>query len=237
MSLYREDLAYIHHAGFSEFAETASIGVLEMLWKRGIREGLVVDIGCGSGVFARELTRAGLDVLGIDASPAMINLARETAPAARFAVGSLDTVEIPRCAAITAIGEVLNYSTLDGVRAFFARAAGALAPGGLMIFDLAEPGSYPPNDERQVGGDDWSVIAIKESAGDRLTRRVLTFREIDGDVRRTEEVHELELYDRGTILAELRAKGLRARVRRSYGSRRLPPGHFVYFVAQPSRIT
>src|SRR5687768_4158361 len=79
---YGHDLAYIHHAGFSEFAESAAPGLLEILWKHAIRDGLVVEIGCGSGILARELTRAGFDVLGFDASPAMIALARSGAPAA-----------------------------------------------------------------------------------------------------------------------------------------------------------
>ncbi|HKR64615.1 MAG TPA: methyltransferase domain-containing protein [Thermoanaerobaculia bacterium] len=219
---YDEDLAWIHHAGFSEFAESAAAGIVNLL---GDRRGLVVDVGCGSGVLARELTRAGFDVLGIDASPAMIALARETAPSARFIVGSFDSVDLPPCAAIIATGEVLNYGTLDGVRAFIERAARATE---MLIFDIAERGGYPPHDERRVGGNDWSVIAIKDSDGARLTRRVLTFRDIDGDVRRTEEVHEFELYEREVILALLRDAGFRVRVRRSYGKYRLPRGHAVY---------
>jgi len=219
---YRDDLAWIHHAGFSEFAESAAPWILRLLEKR---TGLVVDIGCGSGVLARALTNAGHDVLGIDASPSMIALARETAPRARFEVGSFDSVSIPPCAAITAIGEVLNYGTFDGVRSFFADAAQAT---DLLIFDIAERGSYPAHDEVRAGGEDWSVIAIKESDGSRLIRRVLTFRQTGEDTRRDEEVHELELYDRNEVLAALREHGFSVRVRRSYGSRRLPKGHAVY---------
>lgn len=220
---YRTDLAYIHHAGFSEFAEAAASGVLELLWRHGIREGLVVDAGCGSGILARELTRAGFDVLGIDASPAMIELARETAPRARFAVMSLDDAELPPCDAIVAMGEVLNYGDL---RAFLPRASAALRPGGLLVFDIAERNAYPAYDEHRSGGDDWSVIAVKESDGTRLTRRVLTFRQVGGETRRDEEVHTLELYDRAEVLSLLGA--FRVQVRRSYGSRRLPKGHAVY---------
>ena len=40
------------------------------------------------------------------------------------------------------------------------------------------------------------MIAIKDSDGEQLTRRVLTFRQFDGVTRRDEEVHTLELYDR-----------------------------------------
>lgn len=220
---YGPDLAYIHHAGFSEFAESAAPGVLEILWKHGIREGLVVELGCGSGILARELTRAGFDVLGYDASPAMIALARETVPRAQFAEGAFDAADIPPCEAIVAMGEVLNYGTFEGVRSLLAK-----VKTKLLLFDIAERGAYPPYDERRVEGDDWSVIAIKESDGEQLTRRILTFR-ADGDtMRRTEEVHTLELYGREEMKALLREHGFRVQVRRSYGTRRLPKGHAVY---------
>lgn len=225
---YGTDLAWIHHAGFSEFARVASAGVIASLEAHDIREGLIVDIGCGSGVLARALTDAGYDVLGIDASPAMIELARVTAPAARFQVASFDKATLPPCAAITALGEVLNYGTHERVRTFLHNAAGALAPRGLLLFDIAERGGYPPHAERRLGGDDWSVITIKDSDGQRLTRRVLTFRQIDGVTRRDEEVHVLELYAREELLAILRECGFRVRVRRSYGTYRLPKGHAVY---------
>lgn len=225
--MYDEDLAWIHHAGFAEFAESASSGILEILWKHGIRDGLVLDAGCGSGILARELTRARFDVIGFDASPAMIALARATAPAARFEVARFATAALPPCDAIVAVGEVLNYGTFDEVRAFVAHAARAVRAGGVLLFDVAERGAYPPHEETRAGGDDFTVIAIKESDGARLTRRVLTFREIRGEIRRSEEVHRLELYERPAMLAALRGD-FRVSVRRSYGSRRLPKGHAVY---------
>ena len=221
--MYEVDLAHIHHAGFSEFAESASKWIVASLPK-----GTVVDVGCGSGVLARELTSNGFDVIGFDASPAMIELARITAPEARFEVAAFAEADLPPCDAIVSIGEVLNYGTFGQVRTFIEHAAHAIRPGGMLLFDVAERGSYPPFDERRVGGHDWSVIAIKESDGTHLTRRVLTFREIEGEVRRSEEVHRLELYEREEMLALLRPH-FRVRVRRSYGARRLPKGHAVYF--------
>lgn len=214
--IYRDDLAYIHHHGFSEFAESAAPFLVKTLTNATF----VVEIGCGSGILARELTRAGFDVLGFDASPSMIALARETAPDARFAVGSFDEIDIPPCDAIVAMGEVLNYGTFAQVQRFIARVR-----CNMLLFDIAERGSYPPYDERRTGGDDWSVIAIKQSDGTHLTRRVLTFLE---NGRRDEEVHHLELYDHDAMLALLREHGFRVRTRRSYGTRRLPKGHTLY---------
>lgn len=217
--MYRDGLAYIHHAGFSEFAESAAPWVVDLLRRYDVKT--IVELGCGSGILARELTRAGFVVHGFDVSPSMIALARETAPAARFDVGSFDTVHLPPCDTIIAMGEVLNYGTFDGVRRLIAR-----APANILLFDVAERGAYPPYDEHRSGGDDWSVIAIKESDGKTLTRRVLTFR---ADGRRDEEVHRLELYDREELTALLRAHGFRTTIRRSYGRRRLPKGHVVHF--------
>src|SRR5262245_7905127 len=69
---YGDDLAYIHDAGFGELARNAAPFLVEALRRRGICDGLVIDLGCGSGLLARGLSEAGYDVLGIDISSAMI---------------------------------------------------------------------------------------------------------------------------------------------------------------------
>jgi SAM-dependent methyltransferase len=225
---YRTDLAWIHHTGFSEFSESAAPGIIAILSRMGIDGGMVVDAGCGSGVLARRLTESGFHVTGFDASPEMIAIARLTAPAAQFRVERLDSAELPHCDVITAVGEVLNYGSLDQVRQFIHNAGTALRPGGVLLFDIAESNACQHDEERRVGGDDWSVIAIKSREGNHLLRKILTFRMIEDEIRRDEELHVLELYDRKTILSMTRAAGFRPHVRRSYGTRRLPPGHAVY---------
>src|SRR5690606_20431787 len=106
---YRRDLAYIHAAGFLDFAREATPSVIGMLRAAGIDSGLVVELGSGSGETAAELDQAGYDVLGIDQSRAMVELARSRAPRARFRVGSWHEAQIPSCAAVIALGEVLGY--------------------------------------------------------------------------------------------------------------------------------
>ena len=83
--------------------------MLEILARRQIGEGLVVDLGCGSGLWARELTKACYRVLGIDISKSMIAIARRRVPEVEFRVGSVFDADVPLCGAVTAIGEVLNY--------------------------------------------------------------------------------------------------------------------------------
>jgi len=68
VSSFRDDLAYIHDAGFGDFAASAGVMVIAQLRQAGIRNGLVVDLGCGSGTMARQLRDAGYDVIGVDLS-------------------------------------------------------------------------------------------------------------------------------------------------------------------------
>jgi hypothetical protein len=49
---YNEDLAYIHDVGFREYVLKSTPGILEMLSDRQIQTGLVVELGCGSGLSA-----------------------------------------------------------------------------------------------------------------------------------------------------------------------------------------
>lgn len=219
--MYRDDLAWIHHVGFAEFAESAAPWIVETLRARRARS--IVELGCGSGVLARELTLAGFEVLGFDASPSMIELARQTAPDARFTVARYDEATLPSCDAVIAMGEVLNYGGMSAARRLIAS-----VPAPFLLFDVAEGGSYPAHEELRLGGTGWSVIVIKDSDGTTLTRRVLTFRETGS---RDDETHRLELFDRDELLTALRAAGFRTRIRRSYGPRRLPRGHAV-FVAE-----
>jgi SAM-dependent methyltransferase len=106
---YREDLAYVHDAGFRDYALNAAPGLLRILHGNGVREGLIVRLGCGSGRWAAELNRSGHAVIGIDQSPSMVQLARRIARASTFRIGSLWSAKLPACAAVTSLGECLNY--------------------------------------------------------------------------------------------------------------------------------
>jgi len=239
---YREDLAHVHDSGFGHFAENAGAVVVEELARAGFRRGRVVDLGCGSGITARLLCEAGFDVLGIDQSAPLVERARRRAPAAQFRVGSFVSEEIPPCVAVTAIGEVFNYG-FDESNGAAARAAvfrrihAALAPGGLLVFDLAGPERVPDTLPARnfFEADDWAVLV--EVNGDRsgrwLTRDVTTFRRTGGLYRRDVERHRLELVDPADVVATLERFGLRVRTSPSYGPLELPKGLVAFLARKP----
>jgi SAM-dependent methyltransferase len=240
--IYNEDLAYIHNVGLGDFIDSASPGILEFLHRHGVGSGLVVDLGCGSGVLAATLVAAGYQVLGVDASAAMIRLARRRVPAAKFVASSAQNVKLPACAAVTATGETFNYLTStsrrSGLRSMFYRIFAALQPGGIFIFDVAEPvlARAENNSISFARGKDWEILREKQRdpSGQLLTRRIVAFRKIGSLYRRSEEVHWLRLYDRSEVMSMLRDAGFSAHVTSRYGHQRLLAGR-VGFCAVKSR--
>ncbi|MEM9539623.1 MAG: methyltransferase domain-containing protein [Cyanobacteria bacterium P01_E01_bin.42] len=67
-SYYREDLAYIHDAGFGHFAENAALMLIKLLRQQGKNSGFIIDLGCGSGIAIAKLQESGYNCLGIDIS-------------------------------------------------------------------------------------------------------------------------------------------------------------------------
>ena len=241
---YREDLAYIHDVGFGAYALGSAPGILAILDRNRTRKDLVVDLGCGSGLWARELAKAGYRVLGIDLSEQMIAIARKRVPEAEFRVGSLFDADIPLCHAVTAVGEVLNYlldpkgHSGERLLALFHRVYAALVPGGVFIFDLAEPGQVLAGTVAKgfTEGEGWMVLVEKEEDAEKatLTRRIVTFRRIKGYYRRDDEVHRLRLHKSTEVAKQLREVGFRVRTMRSYGRYRLPRAHAAFVARKPA---
>jgi SAM-dependent methyltransferase len=210
---YGPEQAAIHHERFGDLARDAAALVLQELIRADLRAGTVVDLGCGTGIFARIVGDAGYDVFGVDLSPAMVELARANAPAATFAVGSLHDTTLPPAVAVTALGEVCNYATdarvgIDALGSLAARVRGALAPGGLFVFDVATPGRGAQQ-QRFVTTDGWSIGVLMREDGDTLERAITIFtRDADEHYRRVDEHHVLRLYepDAGGVAPHLGAQ-------------------------------
>ena len=147
---YRSDLAVVHHLGNAHAAACAP-GIVKFLAPVRARQGLVLELGCGTGLLTRELVAAGHRVIATDAAPAMLDIARELVGGLAQDVRQLTLPDdpLPQADAIVAVGHPLNYLP-DAVaidRALIAMAA-ALRPGGLLAFDVCdlewpEPAAIP----------------------------------------------------------------------------------------------
>jgi len=237
---YQNDLAYIHDAGFGYFALEAAPGLLRILRRHKITTGPVVDLGCGSGLWARELLQAGYSVCGYDISPDMIRRARRAAPRGRFEVASLFDVTPPKCKAVTVLSEVINYAfdrrnSHTQVKSLFRRLYKALEPGGVLLIDFAEPGQIQTPKQSFWEGEDWAVLleAHEDHRRRQLTRDLTCFVRHGKNFRRSDETHVLKLYDVTSMDSALKAAGFLTQVHRAWGSWRLPPAHAAVIARKP----
>jgi SAM-dependent methyltransferase len=237
---YRQDLALVHHLGFGFHADRCAPGIIDLLRPVRERDGLVVELGCGSGLLTRQLTDAGHRVLATDASPAMLELARETAPDAedvRQLV--LPDDPVPPADAIVSVGHALNYLPDEAAidRALVA-IAGALRPGGVLAIDLCDlewgaARQEAPGQGR--AGEDWAIVTdFSVPAANRFVREMAIFlRNADGSWRRDDERHENVLIETALVPELLAVEGVEARVARSFGAEQLPTGLYAIIGRRP----
>jgi SAM-dependent methyltransferase len=239
---YRENLAYIHDSGYGAIAIDAAQLLLASLSHDKLHQGMVVDLGCGGGTLARQAIDAGYAVMGIDISETFIRIARNRVPEADFRMESFVRAALPSCVAITAIGEVLNYSfdEQNGSQArdeLFRRSFEALSPGGLLLFDMAVCEPTVSNSRRRTfrEGPDWAVMTEVEvdNTARILTRRITSFRQVGTLYRRDAETHRLLLAEPGEILRALRSAGFQAQLLTTYGKEPLPDRAFVFLAHKP----
>ena len=100
--------------------------------------GRALDAACGTGRHAAFLVERGHEVIGVDQTPAMLDRARATVPAARFETGTLEalpledaTVDLVVCALALTHVEQLTPAVVELAR--------VVKPGGRVVVSDVHP--------------------------------------------------------------------------------------------------
>jgi ubiquinone/menaquinone biosynthesis C-methylase UbiE len=96
--------------------------------------GKVCDLGCGPGQIANYLHDRGSDVVGLDLSPRMIEIARSLSPDIPFEVGNMMALPFAdnALAGITAFYAIVNIPE-ESLHLVFQEMFRVLQPGGLLL--------------------------------------------------------------------------------------------------------
>ncbi len=188
---YRQWVAYIE-------------AILERLNYRPLT---VLDLACGTGNVSELLAQRGYKVVGVDISPAMVEVARSKGGQVDYIVQDIADLDLGKQFELAVcLFDSLNYIT-DPERAAQAlkRIAEHLVPGGVLIFDVNtvyalqhkffdQANLSPASNPRYV----WTSEYDHQT---RLCRIEMLFEVLDedGEVHQFKEIH----YQRGHTLEEL----------------------------------
>lgn len=130
---------YMDNIPYSEWCEY----LIELLKEQSVPDdGLIADLGCGTGTVTQILDDAGYECIGIDLSEDMLAIASEKMyDADRQIVYTLQDMRdfaLPyEVDAMTSIGDSMNYiTTQEDLAKVFKCAYEGLIAGGVFIFDL-----------------------------------------------------------------------------------------------------
>lgn len=113
--------------------------LISLLKSYGVEDGLVLDLGCGTGKMTRLLSDAGYDMIGVDSSEEMLEIATE-AEQEEILYLCQDMREFElygTVAAVVSVCDSMNYILEEEeLLAVFRLVNNYLDPGGVFIFDL-----------------------------------------------------------------------------------------------------
>lgn len=176
----------------------------------------LLDVACGTGMHVAHLAR-GWHCTGLDASGAMLRVARRRVPGARFVQGDMRSFDLgERFDAVLCLFSAIGYArTLPGLRRTLCTFARHLAPGGVCI---VEPWLRPAAVRARKPGliaVEAPGFALARVSGTRVRGRIsmLDMQHLVAvagrPVQHIAVRHELAMFSVAEMRAAFRAAGLR----------------------------
>ena len=186
----------------------------ELLKEYGVQDGLVLDLGCGTGTMTELLAADGYDMIGVDNSEEMLEIAREkqikSGHEILYLLQDMREFELyGTVRAVVSVCDCVNYVTEEeDLAEVFRLVNNYLDPDGVFLFDFNTKYKYQEILGDQVIAEDreacsfiWDNFYYEE---EKINEYDLTlFIQEDGSedlYRRYQETH----YQRGYTLEEMK---------------------------------
>lgn len=192
----------------------------EILIREGIEDGLVLDLGCGTGSMTEELARQGYDMIGVDNSEEMLEIAmakkEKSGHDILYLLQDMRQFELyGTVRAVVSVCDCINYITEEeDLEEVFRLVNNYLDPGGIFIFDFNTEYKYREilrdetiAEEREECSFIWENFYDEK---ERLNEYALTLfvQEEDDLYRKYQEMHLQRAYTLEELKERLTAAGL-----------------------------
>lgn len=191
-----------------------------ILKEYGVEDGLVLDLGCGTGKLTRLLAMDGYDMIGVDISEDMLEIAMEhqaeEGGEILYLLQDMREFELyGTVRAVVSICDSMNYlMEYEDLVQVFSLVNNYLDPKGIFVFDLNTPYKYQEilgeqtiAENREEGSFIWENYYDEEEEVNEYDL-TLFIREDDGRFRKYEETHYQRAYSLMTIKKALEEAGM-----------------------------
>lgn len=127
---------FMDNVPYEEWGKTYT----EILKEYGIEDGILLDLGCGTGTMTLYLQNRGYDMIGVDSSFEMLNIAREKSEGKPVLYLEQDMREFElygTVRAVLCVCDSINYILEpEELTQVFSLVNNYLDPGGIFLFDF-----------------------------------------------------------------------------------------------------
>lgn len=210
---------FMDNVPYEEWAES----ITETFLKNGISDGIILDLGCGTGTLTRMLAEKGYDMIGVDSSEDMLMIAREKnmaldseKPEILYLCQDIADFELyGTVRAVISTCDSFNYITEpDELLQAFKLVNNYLDPDGIFVFDMNAPEKYEEvladnvfAENREDASFIWENTFDEESGINEYALTLFLQDEETGLYEKTEEFHYQRAYSREEIAGLLDEAG------------------------------
>ena len=179
-----------------------------LLKEYGVEDGLLLELGCGTGRMTRLLAAKGYDMIGVDLSEEMLEIAVEKGTdGILYLQQDMREFELyGTVRAVISICDSMNYlMEYEDLVQVFSLVNNYLDPGGVFLFDMNTPYKYETllgeqtiAENRDEGSFIWDNFYDPESQVNEYDL-TLYIRQEDDRYRRYEETHYQRAYSLETV--------------------------------------
>jgi SAM-dependent methyltransferase len=217
-----EPFAHFYEQYWCEEVPPAIFTVIERLLLPELARGSsILDVCCGTGYTVARLERMGYSVTGLDGSRRMLQCAKTRAPRSSFVLADARSFHAAQKfdAALSTFDSLNHLLTQEDLEAAMRNVHGALAAGGLFLFDMNLESGFLNHwadyfsiveeraacilrghydREKKIGRYDITMFRLRDKAWQRtdarITERCYSMKEIKGALRAA-GFREFSVYD------------------------------------------
>ena len=219
MKCFSKDYSKIYDFLYTKKNYTKETNLIKKILRKYLpKSKSLLDLGCGTGKYSNLMTKLKLDVVGVDRSSSMLNIAKKYYKKNKrlsFVKSSIQNINLKKkFDIISALFHIFSYNTSENeIDKFFSKSYLHLNKNGILIFDFwYESGVFNlqfPLKVREVDNSKYKILRITHSKWYKKINQVfdimncIVLNKKNKKVSKFKETHKMRYFNLKTIKKKL----------------------------------